>query len=42
MAPCQPLRHPARRDGCGAHPDLEQHEQMAEELEPVLREAIGW
>jgi lysophospholipase L1-like esterase len=28
--------------GCGAHPDLEQHEEMAEELVPVLREALGW
>jgi len=27
---------------CNAHPDLPQHRQMADDLEPVLRKALNW
>jgi hypothetical protein len=27
---------------CDAHPDLPQHRQMADDIEPVLRQALGW
>ena len=36
---------PARHypgDACDAHPTAEQHAAMARDLEPVLREALGW
>lgn len=28
--------------GCNGHPDLEEHLRMADELEPVVREVMGW
>ncbi len=29
-------------DACNAHPTREQHRLMARDIEPVLREALGW
>jgi len=29
-------------NGCNAHPDAGQHMHMADDLEPVLRHALGW
>ena len=28
--------------GCNGHPGLEEHVRMADELEPVVRAAMGW
>jgi lysophospholipase L1-like esterase len=34
------VHHPG--SGCNGHPTRAQHEQMSQEIEPVLRKALGW